>query len=155
MQRRLQALGGALLVSLLVAPPPAAGAIERATDALREDQRQMMADPGHAAQAEKLAELEQAIARGAAASQGLRGQIDTLKEEKAKLERVQAVLTSGLIGALVTAVVAVLGALSKFSGGRVERDLKRLEIIERAHRLTADGVKVPADILRDAGVGGG
>ena len=152
MQRRL--LAGALLASLLLAAPPAAGAIERATDALREEQRQMLADPGRSAQPERMAALEQAIARGVAASQGLRGQIEALKEEKAKLERVQAVLTSGLIGALVTAVVAVLGALSKFSGGRVERDLKRLEIIERAHRLTADGVKVPADILRDAGAGG-
>ncbi len=49
---------------------------------------------------------------------------------------------------------ALPGALGKLSGWRVERDLKRLEVIERAHRLTADGVSVPADILRDAGAGG-
>ena len=155
MRPRLQPVAGALLASLVLAAPPAAGAIERATDALREEQRLMLADPEHATQSEKLAELEQAIARGAAASQGLRGQIDTLKEEKAKLERVQGLLTSGLVGATLTAVVALLGALGKLSGWRVERDLKRLEVIERAHRLTADGVNVPADILRDAGAGVG
>jgi hypothetical protein len=151
MRPRLQPFAGALLACLLLATTPAAGAIEAATEDLREEQRQLREDPGHAPQSEKLAELSRAIARGEAASQGLSAQIDTLKEEKAKLERIQAILTSGLIGALVTAAVAMLGALSKLSGWRVERDLKRLEVIERAHRLAADGVRVPTDILRDAG----
>lgn len=155
MRRKLQPIVGALLAVLLLATPHAAGAIEAATEALRDELRQARADPGHTTQSEKLAELARAISQGEAASQGLRAQIDSLKEEKAKLERIQAILTSGLIGALVTALVAVLGALSKFSGWRVERDLKRLEVIERAHRLNEDGVKVPADILRDAGAGDG
>jgi len=106
-----------------------------------------------ASASEKVLALQAAIKRGEQASAGLWTQIKTLEEQKAALEnkkraleKIQVVLTSGLIGALVTAFVAVLGTFLNFSRGRAERDLKRLEVLEKALELESKGVHVPADI---------
>jgi len=58
-------------------------------------------------------------------------------------------LTSGLIGALVTAAVAVIGALTNFRRSRADRDFRRLEVLEKATQLQASGIGVPPDILQD------
>ena len=106
-----------------------------------------------AATRDKVAALQEAIRRGERASTGLLTQIKTLEDQKAALEsekraleKVQVVLTSGLIGALVTALVAILGTFLNFSRGRAERDLKRLEVLEKTVELEAKGIHVPADI---------
>jgi DNA repair exonuclease SbcCD ATPase subunit len=106
-----------------------------------------------AATNEKVLALQAAIKRGEQASAGLWTQIKTLEEQKAALEnekraleKIQVVLTSGLIGALVTAFVAILGTFLNFSRGRAERDLKRLEVLEKALALEPRGIHLPADI---------
>lgn len=95
---------------------------------------------------EKVVALEEAIKRGERASTELRGQITSLEDEKRALEKVQVVLTSGLIGAIVTAFVAILGTFLNFSRGRAERDLKRLEVLQKAVELESKGISVPDDI---------
>jgi hypothetical protein len=95
---------------------------------------------------DKVVALENAIKAGERASSDLRGQIKALEDEKQALEKVQVVLTSGLIGALVTAVVAILGTVLGFSRGRADRDLKRLEVLEKSTELESKGIKVPDDI---------
>jgi HAMP domain-containing protein len=94
----------------------------------------------------KIIDLEAAIKRGEGASADLRIQITKLEDEKRALEKIQMVLTSGLIGALVTAFVAILGTIVGFSRGRAERDLKRLEVLEKSVELEAKGIRVPDDI---------
>lgn len=96
---------------------------------------------GEAAQ-NQIRSLKEAIARGEAASKQLR-------EEIQRLEKIQAMLTSGLIGAVVTAIVALLSAFANFRRSRADRDFRRLEVIEKAHQLKSAGVHVPADILRN------
>jgi len=122
--------------------------IERRTEDLR-----AATSSDDSATSEKVLALQAAIKRGEQASAGLWTQIKTLEEQKAALEnekraleKIQVVLTSGLIGALVTAFVAVLGTFLNFSRGRAERDLKRLEVLETALELESKGVNVPADI---------
>jgi hypothetical protein len=122
--------------------------IERKTADLRE-----ATSAGASASSEKVLALQAAIKRGEQASAGLWTQIKTLEEQKAALEnekraleKVQVVLTSGLIGALVTAFVAILGTFLNFSRGRAERDLKRLEVLEKALALESRGIHLPADI---------
>jgi HAMP domain-containing protein len=105
------------------------------------------------ATSEKVLALEAAIKRGEQASAGLWSQIksleaqkDALESEKRALEKIQVVLTSGLIGALVTAFVAILGTFLNFSRGRAERDLKRLEVLAKTVELESKGIPVPIDI---------
>lgn len=86
--------------------------------------------------------LKEAIARGETASKQLR-------EEIQSLEKIQTVLTSGLIGAVVTAIVALISAFTNFSRTRADRDFRRLEVIEKAHQLKVAGVHVPGDILHN------
>lgn len=71
-----------------------------------------------------------------------------LKEERAQLERVQTALTSGLIGALITAVVAVLGTLSRLRSSRFDRDYRHVEIIEKLASLREQGVGLPPELVR-------
>lgn len=121
--------------------------IERKTEDLRTSTGR------DAATNEKVVALEEAIKRGERASAELWTQIKSLEEEKRALEnekraleKIQVVLTSGLIGALVTAFVAILGTFVNFARGRAERDLKRLEVLEKAAALEAKGIRVPDDI---------
>ncbi len=96
---------------------------------------------------DRIAQLEAAIAEGVAAGNKLRDQITSLQAEKQELRNAQTALTSGLIGALVTTVVAVAGALSTFRRSRVDRDYRRLEVIAKAQALAQLGSTVPVDIV--------
>jgi hypothetical protein len=143
-------LPGLVLATLVACPVSAelARDIERKTEDLRAS-----AATADATTKAKIDELEKAIKRGEDASAGLWTQIksleaqkEALENEKRALEKVQVVLTSGLIGALVTALVAILGVFLNFSRGRAERDLKRLEVLEKSAELESKGIHVPADI---------
>ena len=122
--------------------------IERRTEDLR-----AATSSDDSATNEKVLALQAAIKRGEQASAGLWSQIksleaekEALENEKRALEKIQVVLTSGLIGALVTAFVAILGVFLNLSRGRAERDLKRLEVLAKTVELESKGIPVPADI---------
>lgn len=124
----------------------AAVEIEKRTDELRQS-------TAAAATPEQVRALAAAIERGERASAGLRNQIQVLEQqtrkredEKRSLERVQVVLTSGLVGALVTALVAILGMFLNVARGRAERDLKRLEVLEKCAQLESRGIQIPVEI---------
>jgi hypothetical protein len=97
---------------------------------------------------ERINALNAAIKQGQDAAKELRGRIDELEREKRDLEKVQTALTSGLIGALIAAIVAIAGALGKFWTSKAERDLKRLEVIDKLAGLEARDVAVPVEIRR-------
>lgn len=71
---------------------------------------------------------------------------EQLKQRHDELKQIQAQLGSGLIGAIVTAIVAVGGAFLTALNSKPERDLKRLTVIEKANELKKSGVMVPEDI---------
>jgi hypothetical protein len=103
---------------------------------------------------DRIAQLQAAIRKGEAASGDLRIEIGALEAEtkrltaeKQHLLNVQTTLTSGLIGALITATVAILGALSNFRRSRADRDFRRLEVIEKAHALLLLGLSIPPDVV--------
>src|SRR5438034_9580841 len=80
----------------LALPSPVRAMIARDIEAKTEALRDARAS-GSELNREQVDALEKAIERGQQASAGLRGQIDSLEKEKAALERIQVVLTSGLI----------------------------------------------------------
>ncbi|WP_155890888.1 hypothetical protein [Desulfuromonas sp. TF] len=84
--------------------------------------------------------------RGEEIKASLLAEVENLKEERAQLMQVQTTLASGLIGAVVTAVVAIGGALLTARNSRPDRDLKRLAVIEKARELKLSGVALPDDI---------
>jgi hypothetical protein len=98
-----------------------------------------------------LRKLEEALANGKEVNASLESQVKALEAERAKLQQVQSVLTSGLVGALVTAIVAILGAFVTSRNSRPERDLKRLAVIEKVRELKAARVKLPPDLARADG----
>jgi hypothetical protein len=129
-----------------------AAEIERETDALSRYS-------GGSASGADVEALRQAIAKGQAASADLRKQIADLESQKAELqkqqsdlERVQIVLASGLIGALATAAVAVFGVVSKWGDSKAERELKQLEVLEKAYELDAKGVALPEKLRLEIGL---
>jgi septal ring factor EnvC (AmiA/AmiB activator) len=75
-----------------------------------------------------------------------------LHDKQAGLERVQTALASGLVGAILTALVAIAGVILKTLGSRVERDLRQLEIVEKVAALRKAGVEPPADLVSRYGV---
>ena len=93
-----------------------------------------------------VARLEAALKRGEEINSALQGQVESLKTERAQLVQVQTTLASGLIGALVTAIVAIGGAILSSKASKPDRDLKRLAVIEKARELKQAGVSLPADI---------
>lgn len=142
----------ALVCTVLLATSAADAEIARDIEEKTEDLRASTA-ASDAATNEKVLALEAAIKRGEQASAGLWSQIksleaekEALENEKRALEKIQVVLTSGLIGALVTAFVAILGTFLNFSRGRAERDLKRLEVLAKTVELESKGIPVPIDI---------
>jgi hypothetical protein len=146
MKSNSRAVWSAVVVALVLLIPVRARAviaIERATDSLRVALRD--AAPGSDA-ARKIADLEAAIARGENASSGLRQMIARLETEKRELERIQTALTSGIVGALTTAIVAIIGALVSLRNSRADRNLKRLQVIEKAAELSSRGIELPADL---------
>jgi predicted PurR-regulated permease PerM len=101
-----------------------------------------------------LQKLEQALENGERVNASLHSQVASLQEERAKLQQAQTVLTSGLVGALVTAIVAILGAFVTSRNSRPDRDLKRLAVIEKVRELKAANVKLPPDLARADGSDG-
>jgi len=93
-----------------------------------------------------VAKLEDALTRGKQINASLKAQVETYKEEKAELLKIQTTLASGLIGAIVTAIIAIAGALLSAKNSRPDRDLKRLVVIEKALELKQSGVSIPKDI---------
>jgi hypothetical protein len=100
---------------------------------------------------ESLRKLEAALERGASINDSLESQVKALEDERAKLQQAQTVLTSGLVGALVTAIVAILGAFVTSRNSKPDRDLKRLAVIEKVRELKAANVKLPPDLARADG----
>ena len=102
----------------------------------------------------RIDQLETVIGKGEAASVELRKQIAGLEsetrklhDEKQQLLTVQTALTSGLIGALIAAAAAIVGATSNIRKFRVDRDHRRLEVIEKALLLGGKGIVLPSDIV--------
>ncbi|MEJ0085522.1 MAG: hypothetical protein WDO72_07565 [Pseudomonadota bacterium] len=98
-----------------------------------------------------LLKLEQALAKGESINQSLNSQVKALEDERAKLQQAQTVLTSGLVGALVTAIVAILGAFVTSRNSKPDRDLKRLAVIEKVRELKAANVRLPPDLAHADG----
>ena len=158
--RRTLAL--ALLTFALAAPQPlvlaAIKEIDEASAAAREAARRAIEAAGKKTTAEQesggaspavgveLDRLERALGRGESINASLRSEVQTLERERAQLVQIQAVLTSGLVGALVTAVVAVAGAVVSSKNSRPERDLKKLAVLEKLRELRESGVQIPSDI---------
>ena len=101
-----------------------------------------------------LRKLELALENGERVNASLHSQVASLQDERTKLQQLQTVLTSGLVGALVTAIVAILGAFVTSRNSRPERDLKRLAVIEKVRELKAANVKLPRDLARADGSDG-
>jgi hypothetical protein len=122
--------------------------IKEITDASAEARAAMAAEssPGASASSINTARLEAALKRGEEINTSLQSQVETLKVERAQLVQVQTALTSGLIGAIVTAIVAIGGAIINSRNSRPERDLKRLAVLEKVHQLQTAGVPLPDDI---------
>jgi len=96
---------------------------------------------------DRIARLESEVKAGETASNNLKTQIDSLNAEKQKLLNVQTALICGLIGAMVTAAVAIACALSSFGRSRVDRDYRRLEVLDKAQALAERGLNIPTDIM--------
>ena len=104
--------------------------------------------------ADRIQLLEEAIQKGEAASNTLKAEIASLEAntkrltaEKQELIRIQTALTSGLVAAVITAVVAVIGALSNIKRLRVDKDYRRLEVMEKAQALADRGLSLPSDVV--------
>ena len=89
---------------------------------------------------------------GAEINASLQSEVDALETERAQFVQVQTALTSGLIGAIVTALVAIGGAIASSRNSRPDRDLKRLAVLEKARELQGAGVRLPDDIAQAYGV---
>ncbi|MEZ5331088.1 MAG: hypothetical protein R2991_03325 [Thermoanaerobaculia bacterium] len=133
-----------VLLMLLGAVRPTHAEIQRAIDEAQSAQ----CDP------EVEARLEATIARGRAAIDTLRGENaalqaerDELEQSKQELERVRTALTSGLIGAILTALVAIAGVVVKSLGSRLDRDYRRLEVVEKLAQLEKSGAHPPEDLF--------
>lgn len=85
-------------------------------------------------------ELQQAKASAEQVSDDLRDQLDENK-------RIQSILTSSLLAAFVTAVVAIGVAIVNAKQSKPDRDLKRLAVLEKARELSGQGFNIPADIV--------
>jgi hypothetical protein len=94
------------------------------------------------------ARLEAALKQGEAITASLQSEVVSLQTERAKLVQVQTALTSGLIGAIVTAIVAIGSALMGSRNSRPDRDLKRLAVLEKARELQQAGIRLPEDIAK-------
>jgi septal ring factor EnvC (AmiA/AmiB activator) len=97
-------------------------------------------------------QLEQEKTALVAQKTALEQQNSDLQARKAELERIQTALTSGLIGAIVTALVAIAGVIMKTLGSRVDRDFRRLEVVEKMAALRKDGFEPPAELVAAYGL---
>ena len=168
-QRRLAFGAGALFVAAMLTVPAAHAEIARKIDEktaeLKALDRASASDPDVA---KAIQELRDAIASGERAGKDLWDEIhrneESLKALEAEkqalvqanqdLERSKLILSSGLIGALVTAFVAIFGAVTSARRSRADSDLKRLDVIVRARDLQKNGIRLPGDIVRVYGLDG-
>jgi hypothetical protein len=74
---------------------------------------------------------------------------DALKEQLEENKRIQSILTSSLLAAFVTAVVAIGVAIVNAKQSKPDRDLKRLAVLEKARELSGQGFYIPADIASE------
>ena len=151
MTKHLRLLRWALPTSMLVAPSFAFSvAIQEIKDASAEARAALaaIAQPSQSASQPSTVRLEAALKRGEEIIDSLQSEVESLKAERAQLVQIQTALTSGLIGAVVTALVAIGGALVNFRNSKPERDLKRLAVLEKVHELQSAGVQLPHDIAQ-------
>ena len=142
-----------VVVALLAASPVSAAAIKEINEASSEA-RQALATSAANPQTRgtvSTARLEAALKRGEEINASLQSKVETLKTERAQLVQVQTALTSGLIGAVVTALMAIGGAIISSRNSRADRDLKRLAVIEKARELQGAGIRLPDDIAKTYG----
>jgi predicted PurR-regulated permease PerM len=144
-------IAGALLVMGGASAAEAIRQIDEASDELRAAMVASDSPELSAATRASLRKLEQALANGEKINSSLNSQVKALEDERAKLQQVQTVLTSGLVGALVTAIVAILGAVVTSRNSKPDRDLKRLAVIEKVRELKAANVKLPPDLAHADG----
>jgi hypothetical protein len=92
-------------------------------------------------------ELNSAVQAGNLARQALANELTRYKN-------LQLALTSGLVAALLTAIGAVATLVVTSRNSRPERDLKRLEVVEKGAQMRGDGIEIPPDIVEEYLVSG-
>ena len=95
-----------------------------------------------------ISRLESALDQGVRVNNDLQRQIYSYKREKDELLKLKTTLSTSLIGAIITTIIAIFGAYIKVKNSKPERDLNRLNIIEKAFELNKSGVVLPDDISR-------
>lgn len=98
---------------------------------------------------EAIAELRAQSGRLQQEKAALERQNAELQNKKADLERIQTALTSGLIAAVIAALVAIAGSILKTLSSKVDRDFRQLEVIEKIAALGKEGVQVPARLASE------
>ena len=141
------------VLALLASSPASAAAIKEIKDASAEAREALAASAEHpqAGGAVSTARLEAALKRGEEINASLQSEVEALRTERSQLVQVQTALTSGLIGAIVTALVAIGGAIMGSRNSRADRDLKRLAVMEKARELQRAGIRLPDDIAKAYG----
>jgi len=141
------------VLALIASWPISAAAIKEIKDASAEAREALAASVEHSQTGSPVstARLEAALKRGEEINASLQSEVEALKTERAQLVQVQTALTSGLIGAIVTALVAIGGAIMGSRNSRADRDLKRLAVIEKARELQSAGIRLPDDIAKAYG----
>lgn len=152
MNSRSQALSAFLALAFL-ATCSRCGAIEELDEAATQVEQlveELREEEASQVNSERVAQVIDRLNRARTNAEVIKTDLEaTIKEydtRQRSLERVQTVLTSGLIGAVVTAIVAIIGAFASVRASMPERDLKRLAVIEKARELRASGVQLPEDI---------
>jgi hypothetical protein len=140
--------GTLAILALLASSPVSSDAIKEIEEASAEAREALAASSGlpPAGGVISTARLEAALKRGEEINASLQSEVEALKIERAQLVQVQTTLTSGLIGAIVTALVAIGGAIMGSRNSRPDRDLKRLAVLEKARELQSAGIRLPDDI---------
>jgi len=145
------------VATIVLLAPAGAIATESVEDAVANLKRAAQTDPKAAAELSHLqstieqlrterAQLEKDKSAVETHREELEKQNAKLEENKRHLERNQTTLAGGLIGAVLAALVGMIGSLSKWRTSRMDKDLHRLQIIEKVVALQKQGVKPPEDI---------
>jgi hypothetical protein len=99
-------------------------------------------------------ELDRAIQAGNSAKQALNDELTKYNDEITRYKNLQIALTSGLVAALLTAIGAVITLLVTSRNSKPERDLKRLEVVEKSAQMRSKGIDIPSDIAEEYLVAG-
>ena len=87
-------------------------------------------------------ELNRAIEVGNSAKQALSDELNRYKN-------LQLALTSGLVAALLTAIGALATLFVTSRNSKPDRDLKRLEVVEKSAQMRSKGIEIPSDITQE------